>query len=166
MWFTTLGRTRRIVIFGLRGDVEMARYLYDMLTAVIAAEVKAFDKREKDLRWQAIWNSGGDAQLRDRDGRSARMSFQVGMADRINGRLIQMAADLEPVAKTASGTALVVVKNALVNEAYAKLGLRLKTLTGGPSAHDMAAYGQGQEAGNKVNLGRPVGSRTADRQLN
>jgi hypothetical protein len=144
MWFTERSiegkKLRLIAVLGLRGDVEMARYLYEMLASAIKSE---------------------SSRLKG----ASRSSFQVGMAYRINERLTQMAIDLEPTAKTGSGTALVVVKGALVDDAYAKLNLRLRSISGGPRNTDHAAYSAGRAAGDRVNLNRPVGSRAADKML-
>lgn len=129
--------TKRAVI-GLKADVEMARYLYEMIAAAIRVELTAH--RKEVIHWT----------------RDETSSFQVGMASRINSRLIDVAKELEPVAKTASGTALVVVKGAIVENAYNKLGLssiRYGGLGGGQSS---SAYLAGQNAGDRVNLSRPI----------
>ena len=83
---------RKLVIFGLKADVEMAHYLYDLIAGAIRVELERSGYRSRD----------------------DRASFQVGMAARINGRLISMAHALTPRAKTATGTALVVVKNQIL----------------------------------------------------
>ena len=141
MWFSNEDGDGRIIsILGLRGDMEMAKYLYRLLAAVIKSESSRFKGAIKS-------------------------SFQVGMATRVNERLIQMAKDLEPKAKTASGTALVVVKNAVVNDAFGKLGIRLRSISSGPRATDGAAYSAGKDAGDRVNLNRPVGSNGPQKLL-
>ena len=58
------------------------------------------------------------------------------MAERINMRLIQMAREREPVAKMATGTALVVIKNRVVQEAFDRLELKFgKGLCGRRAGH-------------------------------
>lgn len=141
-WFHTRGGARKIRIIGLTSDVQMAIHLYRMLADTIKSESAIF---LRDNRTYTV------------SPRRMSQSFQVGMAIRVCDRLTEMAAALEPTAKTANGTALVVVKNALVKEAFAKLGLRLSNHgTRGMSIGNGGAYGAGQAAGNRVNLNRPV----------
>lgn len=140
MWFDMRSGIRVIAMLGLHADVEMAKYLYQML----AAAMKSSSYGVK--------------------GRSEKKSFQLGMADRLNERLIAMAIELEPKAKTASGTALVVVKNAVVDDAFKSLGLHFRS-TPGMRVSDGAAYGAGRAAGDRVNLNRPVGSREANKMV-
>lgn len=140
---------RRVRILGLKNDVEMARYLYGMVASAIKSETERF----------ASTNAAFGTDMRQ-----ANTSFQVGMARRVNTRLIEMARELAPVAKTGSGTALVVVKNAVVNEAYNKLNLKFSGGLSGMSARDGAAYSAGRAAGDRVNLSRPIGG-AAQRRL-
>jgi hypothetical protein len=88
------------------------------------------------------------------------------MGSRINERLIALAAVLDNTAKTGSGTALVVVKNAVVDEAYGKLNLHFSgRRIGGMSVRDGAAYYAGREAGDRVNLDRPITTGPAAKRL-
>lgn len=140
-WFSKRGGVRKVRCIGLRNDVDMAVYLYKMLASTIASEGARFARA----------NPGG--------GRRVKASFQVGMAARIDDRLHEMAKALNPVAKTASGTALVVVKDRVVNDAFARLGIHLSgRWTGGISVKDGASYNAGRAAGDRVNLSRPVNS--------
>ncbi|HYL75768.1 MAG TPA: hypothetical protein VEU96_16265 [Bryobacteraceae bacterium] len=77
------------------------------------------------------------------------------MAVRINERLSSMAAAAEGRATTACGTALVVVKNAIVEDAFGKLGMHLR-IHQGPPITDPTAYRAGRSAGDDVNLNRPL----------
>jgi hypothetical protein len=86
----------------------------------------------------------------------ACQAFMVGMASRVSQRLNELAAQRETVAKTASGTALVVIRNQLVDAAFAKLHLNFKG-SSGISIRDSSAYGAGRAAGDRVNFNRPVG---------
>jgi hypothetical protein len=159
MWFTTRsvdGQVRRQArIFGLQSDAEMARYLYEMIEGVIEVVHR---------EWAARTLVSGRAYASYN--RRAVSAYRVGMAARINERLIAMAAVLDNTAKTGSGTALVVVKNAVVDEAFAKLGLRFSGRhVRGMSARDADAYYAGQAAGDKVNLDRPVTTGPAAKRL-
>jgi hypothetical protein len=159
MWFTNRlvnGKPRRQArILGLQADAEMARYLYEMITAAIASGWRT---------WAAGRLVTGKAHAVDN--RRAIASFRVGMAMRINERLVEMARALDSTAKTGSGTALVVVKDAIVNEAYAKLNLHFgRGRIAGMAVRDGAAYHAGQVAGDKVNLSRPINAGPAAKRL-
>lgn len=141
-WFHKSAGVRRLRIFGMKPDVEMARYLYELINAVVNVEC---------ARWQRT-----PEYLNAYSRRSATGSFKLGMAIRINERLKQMAKDLAPVAKSANGTALVVVKGAVVEAAYAGLGLRLGVARQGASVRDSNGFNAGRSAGDRVNLSRPL----------
>jgi hypothetical protein len=74
-----------------------------------------------------------------------------------------MAKALEPTARTATGTALVVVKGAVVDAAFDRLGIRFNSVLHGPKARDASAYHAGIAAGDRVNLSRPVGGAAQGR---
>ena len=139
---------RQVRMLGLPADCEMAKYLYLLIAQAIDGEVKAFAVK------------GYNAA----DTRRINQSFSVGMARRVRDRLEQMARELEPVAVTATGTALVVVKGALVEHAFAELGLKMSRGSRGPQARDHGAYAAGRAAGDRVNLSRPI-SGAAQHQL-
>lgn len=148
-WYMKSANSRRLAIFGQKPDIEMAKYLYEMISGVITVE---------ELRWE---RTAEYQMLQGSSRRSAPASFRIGMASRLNERLIKMARDLEPVAKTASGTALVLVKNAAVEEAYAALNLNLKGKALGGSARDSTGYFAGKKAAERVNLSRPINHQGA-----
>jgi hypothetical protein len=152
MWRTHTGSSIKIRVLGLKGDAEMAQWLYEMIEGAVWAQANVYLRTElKSL------------DLTPKQKRDACWSFELGMAQRVNDRLIAMAQALEPVAKTASGSALVVVRNAVVDEAFAKLNLRFTGRVSGMSNRDFAAYGSGHAAGDRVNLNRPVGSANTTR---
>jgi hypothetical protein len=133
----------KLVLFGLRGDCELARWLYEMIGSTIMATTEGYKQATKDdfppgrFRRQAITD------------------FRMGMAGRINQRLHEMARAMEPIAKTATGTALVVVRTAVVDAAYARLNLNLRA-TKGRSYRMGDAFARGLVAGDRVTLNRPV----------
>jgi hypothetical protein len=136
---------RHAVFFGLKSDVEMARYLYEMIGGAVKTQSAIFAR---------------SPECRERDDPKG---FRQGMASRINTRLCEMARDAEPVAKTASGTALVVVKTAVVDKAYADLHLKLRSSSYGARAGSPRGYRAGQAAGDRVNLSRPVANAARER---
>jgi hypothetical protein len=145
-WFRTdADGVRRLVIFGPRAESDHAEWLYKMIGPTIMASAEGFKDAHRDDYPNMTYF------------RRAILDFRIGMARRINDRLIEMARALEPDAKTASGTALVVVRTALVDNAFAKLGYTFgKASTRNFRAGD--AYARGAAAGEKVNLTRPLGA--------
>lgn len=146
----------RCRVLGLRDDADFAEYLYNMIDSAIWGGVDHWYYKEEKLQ---------HSRLTQTEKRHAVWSYELGMATRINERLIAMAAALEPVAKTSDGTALVLVRNPLVDEAFAKLGIRFGRRSKGMSMHDYAAHAAGQAAGDRVNLNRPVGGTGASKRL-
>lgn len=129
-WFNRQRGVRRIRMIGLKSDVEMAVYLYRLIAEAIKRETVAYAGRPGG-------RDGGASVTR-----TLNQSFQVGMAHRINARLKDMAKALEPTARTATGTALVVVKSAAVNAAFDKLGIKLSGGLSGPRARSALALMQ------------------------
>lgn len=147
---------RHVRLIGLGPDVEMASYLYEMIGTAITASGWVYYRAELLPRTE---RTRGET-------RKAIESFEVGMGTRINQRLIDMAAALDATAKTGSGTALVVVKKPIIDAAFAKLGIAMrKTTAVGMRATDADAYEAGAEAGDQVNLQRPVGEAPAARRI-
>lgn len=151
-WYTTHlwpKKTRKLVLFGKRADCDHAEWLYKMIGPTIMSAAEGYKAAMADeFRPMTMVHR-----------RRAYLDFRMGMALRINARLIEMAKALEPTAKTGSGTALVVLRTALVDAAYAELNLKL---TKGSSRRFRGgdAYARGAAAGDRVNLNRPVGSTT------
>lgn len=149
-WFSKIWEdgkfVNKLVLFGLRGDCELAQWLYEMIGSTIMSAAEGYKQATR-----ADFPSGADAVRR-----RAITDFRMGMAGRINQRLHDMARALEPIAKTATGTALVVVRSAVVDAAYAQLNLHLHA-TKGRTYRTGDAYARGAAAGDRVSLNRPVG---------
>lgn len=154
-WYEWKNGRRHWRVIGLKTDTEMARYLYTMLADTIARETKAF-ARVNDRVLGSAWRDGVET-------RRLNQSFSVGMARRINARLFEMAKTADAVAKTSTGTALVVVKDHVVTEYFDGLSIKFSGSLGGPRARSASAYNAGVEAGNRVNLSRPVGGAAQGR---
>ena len=144
-WLRREHQATRRVWLGFKPDVEMAKYLYAMIDSTIKQELATFQSQ------------------RGYKDRGETSSFQLGMAIRINERLHDMAKQLEPIAKTATGTALVVVRNAVVNAAYAQLHLKFGAASRGMSLRSSSAYSAGKAAGERANLSRPLHTHFAQR---
>jgi len=130
--------------FGQESDLLMAKYLYDVITCAIDTETSKFKKTPE---YQMSLSKKG-----------ATSSFTIGMGSRISVRLMQMKKenDGEVAAARGGSNALVVLKNQIVANAYGELALRLKKNYNKTSITDGTAYRNGQSAGDRVNLSRPV----------
>ena len=138
--------------FGQEDDLELIKYLYHVIRSAMDYESEEFKSEEE---WVIACNAGAR--------RSATVSFQHGMAARIAQRLkeIKQANDKEMVERReTTGRALIVLKKQLVEDEYAKTGIErtLRTVQTSRSIRNYSAYGQGRDAGNKVNLSRPLKS--------
>lgn len=91
-----------------------------------------------------------------------RPSFRAGMI----ARLCQRLRDMKPKAAQSTGRGLIVLKDQLVTEQFAKLNLHLRNVRATrTTAHNSAAYAAGQAAGNGVNLGRAAQLSQGQRRL-
>lgn len=142
-------------LFGHESDIALALYLYDVIEAALATELKGFKK-------SAVYT---DARVASR--KSASVSFAHGYATRVSERLRAMKAtrdkEMEEVVAAAAspagsktGTALIVLKGQIIEEEFDKLGVKLRTLSSSKSIRDDLAYYHGDAAGGRVNLNRPV----------
>ena len=133
------------VLFGLPHDLELATYLYEICCEAM------------DEDW---------ARFMERNGYSIakRQSFRLGFATRVYERLKLMKEERDQRTYVKTGTALVVVKDAVVKQEFDKLGISLRK-TGPRVARDNHAFAQGHAAGGRLNLNNPIGSRSADARL-
>jgi Protein of unknown function (DUF2786) len=124
---------------GLESDVAFATWLLDTLAAFVLRELKAY---------QAQRRASGE-----RSPRIVSTSFVMGCTARIGERLKQL---IPPAPVTATGNAMTVSRNALINEAMKKAGIKLRnTWSRGRRIHG-ASYGAGKAAGDTVRFDRPV----------
>jgi hypothetical protein len=142
----TVGRAE-FVLFGLDPDVQMAEYLVQVLAGALAREEAAFRASPAYLQSRAA----PQASLR---------SFRIGFAARVAQRLDAMGASQAAAAAArppgAAGTAMVLLKEQRIEEGFRALGVRLRSVSRSTVVRDAGAYGQGQAAGGRVGLNRPV----------
>ncbi len=131
--------------FGQQQDLDMIEYLYKVMSTAIDAESSAFKKTETYL--------GHERRYR----KTAYVNFQKGMAYRLSDRLRKMKRDTDTEIK-GTGTALIVLKSQLTEEAFEKIGMKLGKAYHHHSRFDGEAYDAGRVAGDKVNLSRPLKS--------
>lgn len=134
-----------IVYFGREADVSIARYL----TSVI--------ERAMEDEWQKFRKAhflSGRAQLE-------RTSFHLAMARRLNGRLLVMKAERNRAVNATTGRttgALVLVKNAEVENAFAQLNPKLRSSKSRVRySPGNAAWAAGVAAGDRLGLHTAIG---------
>lgn len=137
---------KQLCYIGTPHDVEMALYLTEML---VRASKRAWSE------------AAGDGIASFKVMTKRRLSFYRGFGCRIYDRLMDLAderAEARMKARgTATGSALVVVKSALIEAKMKEMGLELQP---GEKRDiglvDPEAYAMGVNAGDQVNLNRPV----------
>lgn len=142
--------------FGLESDTQMVQYLYNTIVSALTSETRKYKDSIKHVDFVR-----GQKKV-------ASCTFQRSFANRIAYRLLhmktQMNADLE--AKRETGTALVLIKNQIVEQAFQEQNVRLrKRYTTYRPQYDGNAAAAAYNAANNVNLSRPVGSETGRNKL-
>lgn len=131
------GEPFRYMFFGLRADVAAAQYLYEMVERTFATETDAFRAGE------IYADSEGER-------RTATTSFQTGLATGICTKLAAMRAARAEQQRSTSGRDLVPMKDAILDDAVDKLGLKLEVRTLSRARSVLSsAYEAGEEAGGR-----------------
>jgi Protein of unknown function (DUF2786) len=140
----------RYIFFGFETDTALAAFLFAVISRAVVTETSAF--RRANPRLRAV------------DLRRASASFQHGLVARVAARLDVMHEEREAAiqARRVTGTALILVKNSIVDEAFRETGIRLANMNAlGPRVISKA-YREGWVAGDRVNLNRPVSGSGQD----
>ena len=134
----------RYVFFGFETDTALATYLFAVIDRAIVTETAVFKRANPRLRAVRL--------------RRASASFQHGMAARIATRLGSMHRAREEAvrAQRATGTALILVKHCVIEDAFREADVRLVSMTAIGQRPIAAAFREGWAAGERVNLNRPV----------
>jgi hypothetical protein len=145
VWLARRPGTAHYVLFGFAADVALGEYLFAMLDRAMTNELAGFRRANPALRGTRL--------------RMASTSFQHGMAARLAARLEAMHAEREAslAAQRSTGTALAIVKHAVVEAAFRETSIRLVAASGLGGRRINAAFRHGFAAGDRVNLSRPVG---------
>ena len=151
VWLTRGDLGVTYVFFGLETDAMLCRYLFEVVVMALRTELAGYKTRNPNLR---------DIGLR-----GAGMSFQHGMAARVAARLTadHAAREISVATQRDTGTALMLIKHSIVEEAFAATHTRLVSARRSTRRIVRSAYQDGVQAGDKVNLNRPLPNR--DRPL-
>jgi hypothetical protein len=137
-----LSRTRtevRLTFFGLKADVQIASYLFNVFRIAMETE------------WAVYWASHKEEH--HSHGKTVRKSFLMGMTKRLDARLSALIEAAQSGPTLSESRELIVLKAQIVEKAFRDLNLRLRknrpTTTAG---FDSRAYAAGQRAGEKVSF--------------
>lgn len=127
---------------GTPHDVEMAMYLFEMVGGSM------------DRGWLRFV-----AETFDNGGfKPDRFAYYIGFAETIAVMLDKLYEERMAAQRVNKGTALVVAKNALINNKLAEMGISLRAGRGsGSRSLDRNSYNRGGLDGQNVNLNRPFG---------
>lgn len=103
------------VFFGLKADVEAARFLHELIDVTFETESEAFRRSEIYLA------------LRGGNRRTSLNSFQIGLANGIAAKLAALKAARHGSVPKSTGFDLVAAKHSVVDEQVARLGLHFTT---------------------------------------
>lgn len=143
VWLTRTEQQAHYVFFGFETDTKLATYLFAVINRAMETELLAFRRATPLLTGTRL--------------RRASASFQHGMAGRMAERLEAILAEREAEvgAQRTTGTALMVIRHQVVEEAFATTKVKLRSVSG-LTYHRDAAYHAGQAAGERVDLRRPL----------
>ena len=132
------------VFFGFETDTSLAAYLFSVIDRAVATEVGGFKAAIPHVRGARL--------------RQAASSFQHGLVAKVAARLDAMQREREAAvrAQRATGTALILAKHRVVDEAFSEMNLRLRGASGTGRRHIAGAFKEGWAAGERINLNRPV----------
>jgi hypothetical protein len=148
-WYSTVRRGEHDRTFcGLSADVEHAEWLLEALTQFVQAQLAEFLMQFVDNGYER---------------RTVMRSFVIGCTDRICDRLTELATPRR--AQSNNSRALVVTKQAAIDECMKCAGIKLSSARYSAAAMDGGAYSAGHAAGNRATFGRPVTGATATLRL-
>jgi hypothetical protein len=134
----------RYVFFGFETDTALATYLFAVIDRAILTEATAFRKANPQQRSMRL--------------RRASASFQHGLVAKVSARLRSMrrAREASVQVQRSTGTALILAKHRVVEDAFGEMGVRLVSMTAVGRRPIAAAFRDGWAAGERVNLNRPM----------
>ena len=134
----------RYVFFGFETDTVLATYLFAVIDRAVITETAAFKQLNPRFRGVRL--------------RQASASFQHGVVARVSERLDAMhrARDAAVRAQRSTGTALILAKNRVVEDAFRETDVRLMSMSAMGRRVITTAFRAGWAAGDRMNLNRPV----------
>jgi Protein of unknown function (DUF2786) len=145
VWVSRDAATPSYVFFGFEADTTLASYLFKVIDRAMKTEVATFRAAHPRLTGVSL--------------RTASKSFQQGMAARVADRLNEMhrERDTSVASQRSTGTALILVKHQVVEDAFRHTEVRLVSAGRLRHVRRNGAFRHGLAAGDRVNLSRPIG---------
>jgi hypothetical protein len=133
-----------VPFFGFETDTALAVYLFTVIDRAVGTEAAAFRQLNPHFRGVHL--------------RQASASFQHGVVARVSERLDAMhrARDATVRAQRSTGTALILAKDRVVEDAFRETDVRLVSMNATGRRVISTAFRAGWAAGERVNLNRPV----------
>lgn len=152
-----VGDRHVIKVFGRETDVALANYLLNLCATAFVHEWRAFAKQYRQETGQTVAQKPGNT----------KRAFELGMGSRLSQRFKEMKAarntQMDPNSNR-TGKDLVLVKNAVVDEEFAKR-YKTKETKSRSGKTDISAYLAGVSAGNRVSINPGVGSAGAPKAI-
>ena len=132
------------MFFGFETDTVLATYLFAVIDRAVITETAVFKQLNPRFRGVRL--------------RQASASFQHGVVARVSERLDAMhrARDAAVRTQRSTGTALILAKNRVVEDAFRETDVRLMSMSAMGRRVITTAFRAGWAAGDRVNLNRPV----------
>lgn len=131
-----------LVYFGLPHDVEIANYLFDMLSNTVSIEI---DKYKKTEQFHNMKNMGVN-------GKTLVSSFINGIESRIYQKIQELINEKKQAMSASTGTGLVIMKNQVVNKDFSDLNMKLRSNNVKKVVRSSQAFSAGETAGDNVNI--------------
>lgn len=137
VWISNNVNSRCMKFFGFPQDVAAAIALTETLVSAMENDFKAYMATNTE----------------DVHGKTLRKSFMLGFASRVSQRLKEFKQERKNLLTGERGTAIVVLKNQVVETKYNELNMKLRTTYTKASYSNATAFSAGYSAGGRVSLG-------------
>ncbi|NDF13426.1 MAG: DUF2786 domain-containing protein [Proteobacteria bacterium] len=153
VWRHNAGVEQRLAYFGLEQDAFAACAMTDMIENAMETEWRRWFNREGKAIQAAAAAVGDVLALRKTHGKRQRGDFMMGMAGRLTQRLEEMRVErMRLQIEGTPGTALVVLKDQLVTQAFAEMQMNLRPGRRPKDRSDTEARRAGVAAAERVNI--------------
>lgn len=144
-----------VYFFGFGDDARLAAYFYNYLNNAIVNEAERYKKTFEYI----------DQKIMGFAPRTILSSFRKGMIRRLRNRLVELKASRVSNVVQTTGTNLVLVKDARVNDEYDALGLKLKSHRSNGEINSEQAYNDGKKRADAVNMAGGIEGKEESKQV-
>jgi hypothetical protein len=138
-WITRTATEVQMTFFGLKADVQIASYLFNIFRAAMETE------------WTLYWACHAVEQ--HVNSRTVRKSFMLGMAKRMYTRICELMEKAKSAPVPSASREIVVLRAEIVEKAFNELNFRFKrTPKIKTGSFDSEAFAAGLLAGDKVSI--------------